>query len=120
MSFSALLDHVASVFRLTESKAVIYGETIKSYAIPLGGDDLACTFTRRATSQGTLPGGIRAVGDRSMYFQVGFEFADRDVVKLKSGPVGFQGPQLLLVESFATPKGHHVELRVTEFEGQLP
>lgn len=120
MSFSDLLDHVADVFRMTESKGSTYGETTKSYSIPTGGGDLACTFTRRDTSQGELPGGVRKVGDRSMYFEAGFVFEDRDVVKVKSGPQVVDGPQLLLVESIATPRGHHTELRVTEFEGELP
>lgn len=120
MTFADLLDHEADVYRLAESVGATYRETRKRYAVAEGGANLACTFTRRDTSQGDLGAGIRPVGDRSMYFETGFEFADRDVVKVKSGPTGFQGPQLLLVESFATPRGHHVELRVTEFEGELP
>lgn len=119
VSIAHLLDHVADVFRLTESKGA-YQETQKEYHLPEGGANLPCTFTRRDTAIGELPGGVRPVGDRSMYFDVGFDFQDRDVVKVKSGPTGFQGPQLLLVESFAVPRGHHVELRVTEYEGVLP
>lgn len=120
MTFSDLLDHVADVFRLSESKGATFGETTKGYSIPTGGTDLSCTFTRRDTSQGSFPGGVQKVGDRSMYFETGFVFKDRDVVKVKSGPQVTDGPQLLLVESIATPRGHHVELRVTEFEGELP
>lgn len=119
MTFSSLLDHVADVYRLTESKGEDFGETVKSYSIPSGGADRDCTFTRRDTVIGGTEGGQRKVGDRTMFFETGFDFQDRDVIYVKSGPTGFQGPVLLEVESIAVPRGHHVELRVVEFEGTI-
>jgi hypothetical protein len=55
-----------------------------------------------------------------VYLDVGPVFQNRDIVQVTDGPVGFVGPQLLEVESIAVPRGHHIELRATEWLGTLP
>ena len=115
-----LLDHVANVFRLTETRGT-YRETVQSYAEVYSG--LPCTFQRRDTVISKDGPGERPVGDRRVYFNVdattGPFFRDRDVVEIVSGPAGFVGPQLLEVESIAIPRGHHIELRAVEFKGTV-
>lgn len=118
MGIASLLDHTCNVWRLTETTDPIYRSVEQGYtqvhtAIP-------CTFQRRNTAMGEEGPGVRPVGDRRVYFDVGPAIEDRDIVELVTGPAGFVGPQLLEVESFAAPRGHHVELRCSEWEGELP
>ncbi len=114
---SHLLDHTCNVHRLTETLGT-FRETVQGYAQVH--TDLECTFQRRNTVIGEEGPGLRAVGDRRVYLNVGPAFQDRDIVELVTGPAGFVGPQLLEVESFAAPRGHHLELRCSEWEGTLP
>lgn len=117
MSVSSLLDHVGNVWRLTHDRGD-FGETVNDYQLVYERVDL--TFQRRNTVLGSLGPGQKPVGDRRVYLDVGPNFEDRDVVEVIEGPAGFVGPQLLEVESIAVPRGHHVELRCTEFSGELP
>ena len=119
MSITHLLDHTCNVWRRSESLGT-YRETVPGYEQVEGGQGLGCTFQRRNTVLGDLGPGQEPVGDRRVYLDVGFNFQDQDVVEIVSGPAGFQGPQLLEVESIAVPRGHHVELRCTEYNGKLP
>lgn len=112
-----LLDHVCNVWRLVEEIGEEFRETRNYYTAVYEGVD--CTFQRRDTVLGNQDPGSRPVGDRRIYFDVGPLFQDRDVVEIVSGPDGFQGPQLLEVESIAVPRGHHIELRAVEFRGEL-
>lgn len=121
LSIGHLLDHVANVYRLTESIGGTYREVQQSYAVVYSA--LPCTFQRRDTVVSADGPGERAVGDRRIYFDVeepaGPLFEDRDVIEIVSGPTGFRGPQLLEVESIAVPRGHHIEIRATEFKGDV-
>ncbi len=115
---SHLLDHTCNVHRLTETLGATFRETVQDYTQVHTG--LECTFQRRNTVMGEEGPGVRPVGDRRVYLNVGPAFQDRDIVELVTGPAGFVGPQLLEVESFAAPRGHHIELRCSEFAGTLP
>jgi hypothetical protein len=116
MSIGHLLDHTCNVWRLITSLGP-FRETVNEYEKVYEGLD--CTNTRRNTVFGQSGPGLRPVGDRNVYLDTGPLFQDRDVVELVSGPTGFVGPQLLEVESFAIPRGHHIELRCSEFKGEL-
>lgn len=119
MGITGLLDHTANYWRLTETKGTEFRETIQTL-VQVNADPIPCTFQRRDTLLGQQGPGLRAIGDRRVYFDTGPLFEDRDVIELVSGPTGFVGPQLLEVESIAIPRGHHIELRCTEFKGELP
>lgn len=117
VTIAHLLDHVMNVWRRSEDLDE-FRATEQSHAKVH--EDVDCTFQRRNTVMAEDPPGVRARGDRRVYLDVGPEFRDRDVLEVVSGPAGFVGPQLLEVESIAVPRGHHVELRCTEFKGTLP
>jgi hypothetical protein len=108
-----LLDHTANIRRPVESLGVAR-ETrlVHAYAHVA----VACAVNRKRTVLTEAHGGITPAGGRSAYFQAGITLQERDVVQLLTGP---EAPALLEVESRATPRGHHVEVSVTEFHGKL-
>lgn len=115
MGIGHLFDHTADVYRRVESLGPTYRETVTNYvrvhtAVP-------CTGQRRLTVWGQRGAGDRPVGDRRVYFDTGTFFEDLDIVSIVSGPTDFVGPQNLEVESIAIPRGHHIELRASEFRG---
>lgn len=116
MGIGHLLDHTCNVWRLVPSRGT-FGETVNQYQKVYS--SLPLTFTRRSTVLGALGPGLTPSGDRSVYLDTGPAFQDRDVVEVTDGPMGFVGPQLLEVESIAVPRGHHIELRCSEFSGDL-
>lgn len=117
MGIGHLLDHTCDVYRIVRTKGD-FRETVNSYEKVYEG--LPCTFQRRNTTLGMLGPGEKPVGDRRVYLDVGPAFEDNDIVSVVTGPTGFVGPQNLQVESIAVPRGHHIELRGTEWSGDLP
>jgi hypothetical protein len=120
MSLAQLLDHTCRVYRRTESLSA-RRQTVVSYEVPDGYEELPCTFTRRRTVLGDAGSGLTPVGQRSVYLdRTDLAWQDRDVVEVYAGPAGFVGPQRLEVVSISIPRGHHVELICEEFSGSLP
>lgn len=117
MGIGHLLDHTCNVYRISRSLGD-FRETVNEHVLVY--EDVPCTFQRRNTSLGLLGPGQKAVGDRRVYFDTGPLFEDNDIVSIVTGPEGFVGPQNLEVESIAVPRGHHIELRATEWVGDLP
>jgi hypothetical protein len=117
MGIGHLLDHTCNVWRLVRTKGD-YHETVNTYERVY--DSVPCTAQRRNTTLGLAGPGEKPVGDRRIYLDTGPLFEDNDVVSIVAGPTGFVGPQNLQVESVAVPRGHHIELRGTEWSGALP
>lgn len=120
MSVSSLLDHTCRIWRRTETTGS-RRETVPSYEVPVGYEELDCTFTRRRTVLASDGKGLKPVGQRTVYLdRLDLTWRDRDIVEVFAGPDGFFGPQRLEVVSIAIPRGHHVELITNEWSGKLP
>jgi hypothetical protein len=118
--FTDLLDHVCRVWRRTETLGT-RSETVVTYAVPAGYEQLACAVTRRRSVLGDEGTGLKPVGQRTVYLgHDGLTWRDRDVVEVFSGPSLYDGAMRLEVVSIAVPRGHHVELVCEEFAGDLP
>ena len=120
MSFTGLLDHACRLWRRTESVGTRREATV-SFVVPLGYEFLPCAFTRRRSSLVDDGSGLQPVGQRTLYLDnVDLVWYERDVISIFEGPSLFDGEQLLEIISIAVPRGHHVELLVDEFDGDLP
>lgn len=92
----------------------MYREATRSYEVVY---DRRCTQKRKWASQ-TDPGpGLYGAGERTVYFDMGPRFRDRDLIELYEGP---ESPCWLETESATYPRGHHVEVRVSEYRGPTP
>jgi hypothetical protein len=108
-----LLDHTANIRRPVESLGVAR-ETRVVHAFAHVA--VACAVNRKRTVLTEAHGGITPAGGRSVYFPAGLTLLEQDVIELLTGP---EAPALLEVESRATPRGHHIEVSVTQFQGKL-
>lgn len=121
MSVSSLLDHKCRIWRRTETEGA-RRETVVTYAVPAGYEELDCTFTRRrSVLADTMGTGLQPVGQRTVYLdRTDLVWQDRDIVEVFSGPSIYGAAQRLEVVSIAVPRGHHVELTGNEWAGLLP
>jgi len=119
MSFSGLLDHTCKIWRRTE----VVGdrrEAVVTFTVPAGYFGLPCAFTRRRASLVNDGSGLQAVGQRTLFLdRVDLVWQERDIVEIYEGPSLFDGPQRLEVISMSVPRGHHVELLIDEWDGEL-
>lgn len=114
MSIGHLLDHECVVWRPTETRGT-YAETVRGYSILHA--LISCAVLRKnAVIAQAGPGRIDA-GERRVYWDVGPTVEKKDLIELVTGP---DAPAFLEVESMTTPRGHHVEVRVSEYNGDAP
>jgi hypothetical protein len=116
MSIGHLCDHTARVWTLAEESGAMLSRT-RQYEVQEGNDGIPCTMKRKNTVLGTLPPGVAPVGDRMWYSDLGPLIKERDVIEIFEGP---NAPARLEVQSVDTPRGHHIEVRGSEFRGRLP
>ena len=119
MSFAGLLDHTCQLWRRTEEVGASR-EAVVSYAVPTGYETLSCAFTRRRSALVNDGSGLQPVGQRTLFLdRIDLTWQERDVVEIYEGPSLYAGSQFLEVMSISVPRGHHVELIVDEWDGEL-
>ena len=111
-----LLDHTARVWTLNE-QLDDYRVSTRSYSVLEGNDNLPFTATRKQTVIGKVDPGVGPIGERRGYFDIGPEVKERDVIEVFEGP---DAPAYFQVESVARPRGHHIEMRLSEYKGKIP
>lgn len=118
MGIGHLLDHKARLWRRVESLGS-HRQTEISYTllyeeVPIADDGQRSVMSNQG-------GGVTFVGVRDIYADVGIDIRHRDVLEIYEGPNGPIDPtQPLQIESITPFRGHHLELRGTEFKGSLP
>ena len=114
MTISHLFDHEAVVWRKAETLNAS-GVTHKDFSLLYG--PLGCKANRKAAVVANAGPGIVDAGQRVFYLEVGPVILKRDLFELTSGP---DAPAILEVENVTIPRGHHIEVRCSEYHGPLP
>jgi len=114
LTISHLFDHTALIWRKTETLGD-YRETRKGFGLEYG--PLGCKANRKAALVAAAGPGIIDVGQRVFYLEVGPIIRKRDLFELVTGP---DAPAILEVENVTIPRGHHVEVRCSEYHGAWP
>ena len=114
MTIGHLLDHTCVIWRKVEALGE-FRESVKTFEQPF--EVLPCTGTRKNTVLAQDGPGIVNVGDRRIYFDIGPEILKRDLIELLTGG---DAPATLEVESVTRPRNHHIEVRVSEYNGPAP
>jgi hypothetical protein len=107
------LDHTATIWRRTTTLGALR-EEVRSWVQV--GSSVKCGVRRPTARIGDAGSGLAAIGERVIYLDIGVDVAERDVVRLDSGPdtgmFEVDGP-------VTSPRGHHIELRTRHFTGVL-
>ena len=114
MTISHLFDHTCAVWRKAETLGS-HGETVKGFSIAYSG--LGLKADRKQAPLAEAGPGIVQVGGRRLFFELGSTFLKRDLIELLTGP---DAPELLEVEFATRPRGHHIEVWATDYEGDEP
>lgn len=114
MPITSLLDHTARIWRRTETKDD-FGGMVPSYSVSSEG--VPCANDGQSSVLAPGGPGIVVSGDRWLFFDSGVDVQERDLVELVTGPTA---PDWLEVESHDHFRGHHTEVRVSEFQGTPP
>lgn len=111
---SHLLDHTATVWRATVTHGAVR-EEIRTLAQV--GDTIRCAVRRPRALLGDAGKGLAPIGERVIYCDPEVDVAERDVIRLETGPdtgtFEVDGP-------VTRPRGHHVELRCRHYVGAVP
>ena len=114
MTISHLFDHVCVIWRKLETLGD-YRETVKRFELQYTG--LGCKANRKNVVLMQDGAGIIDVGMRVIYLEPGPVILKRDLLELISGP---DSPALLEVENVTLPRGHHLEVRCSDYKGAPP
>ena len=120
MTISHLFDHTAVIWRKVETLNAS-GVTVKNFLMAYG--PLGCKMNRKAAMVANSGPGIIDAGQRVAYLEVGPIILKRDLVELVTGPDAppSSGERAILeVENVTIPRGHHVEVRCSEYHGAEP
>ena len=120
MTISHLFDHTAVIWRKVETLNAS-GVTVKTFLMAYG--PLGLKANRKAAMVVNSGPGIIDAGQRVFYFEVGPIILKRDLVELVTGPDAppSSGERAILeVENVTIPRGHHLEVRCSEYHGLEP
>ena len=120
MTISHLFDHTAVIWRKVETENDA-GVTHKAFVMAYG--PLGLKVNRKAAMVANSGPGIIDAGQRVFYFEVGPIVLKRDLVELVTGPDAppSSGARAILeVENVTIPRGHHLEVRCSEYHGPEP
>jgi len=120
VTISHLFDHTAVIWRKVETLNEA-GVTHKAFTLAYG--PLGLKANRKAAMVVNSGPGIIDAGQRVFYFEVGPIILKRDLVELVTGPDAppSSGERAILeVENVTIPRGHHVEVRCSEYHGAEP
>jgi hypothetical protein len=121
MTISHLFDHTCVIWRKVETLGTAR-TTTKAFTLLPGGPFGLKANRKNALVTNAGPGIVDA-GLRVLYFEVGPVILKRDLVELITGPDAppSSGERAILeVENVTIPRGHHIEVRCSEYHGAEP
>jgi hypothetical protein len=112
-SIGHLLDGTCRVLRPVETSDGSR-RTLRRYTVVYA--SLPFTINRKNATLGLRNGGVVEVGSRVAYLDMGPQLQKRDIIDMLTGP---HAPGYIEVESVSAPRGHHLEIRVLDYEGNV-
>lgn len=120
MAIAHLFDHTCVIWRKSETLGTAR-TTTKSFTLVYA--NVGLKADRKNTVLAQAGPGIVQVGGRRLFFELGLVIWPRDLVEFITGPdspVPTQPRAIFEVENVTQPRGHHMEVWVTEYDGVEP
>lgn len=112
----SMMQHTGKVWRSSEAVEATLSVVERTWAAVSGSESVRMGLQTRAESVDDPGPGEKGAGLYRGYCQRGVDIAQNDVVEILAGP---NDPGLLRVELVYKPQGHHTQLDLSAWDGEV-